>query len=48
MLSRADRERIKPDLTTLEKAYASVTDSGIRQTIRDWIEEAKKKLAEAA
>jgi hypothetical protein len=45
MLSRAEIARIKADLSILEKAYDSVTDSGIRQVISDWIEEAKKKLA---
>jgi hypothetical protein len=46
MLSRADIARIKADLAILEKAYDSVTDSGVRQVIQDWIVEAKKKLAE--
>jgi hypothetical protein len=46
MLSHADRERIKADFAALEKAYGSVTDSGIQKAIRAWMEEAKKKLAE--
>jgi hypothetical protein len=48
MLSPADRDRIKADLAAPENAHGSVTDSGIQQVIQDWIEEAKKKLAEGA
>jgi hypothetical protein len=38
---------MKADLAVLEKAHDSVSDTGIREIIRVWIEDAKKTLAAA-
>jgi hypothetical protein len=45
--SPEDIARMKADLAVLEKAHDSVSDTGIREIIRVWIEDAKKTLAAA-
>jgi hypothetical protein len=46
--SLADKNRLRSDLAALEKARNECADSGLRKVIEQWIEEAKKKLAEAS
>ena len=47
LLSPAEMAAIRKDLAIFKKAE-SVTDSGIRQVIQDWILEAEKMLAKEA
>jgi hypothetical protein len=44
MLSRGDVATIRAEIERLEKALRECTDGGIRDRIKAWIEEEKKKL----
>jgi hypothetical protein len=44
MLSRGEVAIIKAEIERLEKALKDCTDGGIRDRIKAWIEEEKKKL----
>jgi hypothetical protein len=44
MLSRGEVAIIRAEIERLEKALRECTDSGIRDRIKAWIEEEKKKL----
>jgi hypothetical protein len=44
MLSRGDVASIRAEIERLEKALNKCTDGGIRERIKVWIEEEKKKL----
>ena len=44
ILSGGEVARIRAEIERLEKALQECTDSGIRDRIRAWIEEEKKKL----
>jgi len=48
MLSPAGKDRIKSDIAMLEKARNDCADSGLRKVIENWIEDAKKTLADAS
>jgi hypothetical protein len=44
MLSRGEVATIRAEIERLEKALRDCTDGGIRDRIKAWIEEEKKKL----
>jgi hypothetical protein len=44
MLSRGDVATIRAEIERLEKALKECTDGGIRNRIKAWIEEEKRKL----
>ena len=44
MLSRGEVAIIRAEIERLEKALKECTDGGIRDRIKAWIEEEKKKL----
>jgi hypothetical protein len=44
MLSRGEVAIIEAEIERLEKALSESTDSGIRDRIKAWIKEEKKKL----
>ena len=44
MLSRGEVAMIRAEIERLEKALKECTDGGIRDRIKAWIEEEKKKL----
>jgi hypothetical protein len=44
MLSRGEVAIIRAEIERLEKALRECTDGGIRDRIRAWIDEEKKKL----
>jgi hypothetical protein len=47
MFSPTDIAKMKADLAVLENAHDKVNDTGLREIIRAWIEDAKKTLAVA-
>jgi hypothetical protein len=45
MLSAGEIAQIKDEIMRLEKAREACTDNCIRQTIKTWIDEKKRRLA---
>ena len=45
MVSQQKIDGIKAEIENLEKALAECSDDGIRRVVKDWIADAKQRLA---